>query len=258
MTRLWRLIGRVENGVRKYRAGLSLFGENISPVVPNDLYVAHLSIYRFFAGFCSGRRVLDLGCGAGYGSLYLADHGARQVVGVDLDPRNIEFAAKKAGSRAVTFICANAEDLGGPEPLSLSRSGLANSGVFDAVVSSNVFEHLLDIEAALDGVGRNLAECGEFLLAVPPIVGPDSLRANKAIRYHRTNLEAAEWNQRLSQRFQEVRCFLHQPPEGSAPDFGDPFPSKLRADDFRFLETTVVEFYRQPSLTAIFACKGAV
>ena len=257
MNRLSRQIRRVGNGIRKYRAGLSLFGENISPVVPNDLYVAHLSIYRFFAGFCSGRSVLDLGCGAGYGSLYLADHGARQVVAIDLDWRNIEFAAKKAGSRPVTFVRGNVEALAGSElPPLLTDAGLADSRRFEVIVSSNVFEHLVDVEAALDGVARNLTAGGDFLLAVPPIVGPDSLRANEAIRYHRTNLEAAEWKRKLRTRFAEVRCFLHQPPEGSAPDFGNPFPSKLKAEDFRFIEAATEEYYRQPSLTAIFACKA--
>jgi SAM-dependent methyltransferase len=254
---LARQIRRVENGIRKYRAGLSLFGENISPVVPNDLYVAHLSIYRFFAGFCDERRVLDAGCGAGYGSLYLADRGAREVVGIDLDRRNIEFATKRVAGRPVTFVQGNVEALGAESGPFHVTAGAENSRQFDLIVSSNVFEHLIDVEAALDGVLRIMAPGGDFLLAVPPIVGPDSLRANEAIRYHRTNLEAAEWNRRLLARFGAVRCFLHQPPEGSSPDFGNPFPSKLRAEDFRFIEASVNEYYRQPSLTAIFACRSA-
>jgi SAM-dependent methyltransferase len=258
MKQLPRQIRRVANGIRKYRAGLSLFGENISQVVPNDLYIAHLSIYQFFAGFCNGRSVLDLGCGAGYGCLYLADHGAREVVGIDFDPRNIEFAAKNSGRRLVTFLQGDIEALSRMDPLPLPLpAGRADPGHFDVVVSSNVFEHLVDVEAALDGVMESLTAGGDFLLAVPPIIGPESLRANQAIRYHRTNLDVAEWNRRLQGRFSAIRTFLHQPPEGSAPDFGDPFPSTLSAEGFRFVEAPPDEYYRQPSLTAIFACKVA-
>ena len=37
-------------------------GERVSPDVPNALFVAHLSLYRFAGGWTGGRRVLDAGC----------------------------------------------------------------------------------------------------------------------------------------------------------------------------------------------------
>jgi hypothetical protein len=40
-------------------------------------YWAHLSIYRFAVPFAQGKRVLDAGSGSGYGSSYLARHGAK-------------------------------------------------------------------------------------------------------------------------------------------------------------------------------------
>ena len=49
-------------------------------------YWAHLSIYHFALPFARGRRVLDAGCGAGYGAAYLARHGA-QSAGFGCEPR---------------------------------------------------------------------------------------------------------------------------------------------------------------------------
>jgi 2-polyprenyl-3-methyl-5-hydroxy-6-metoxy-1,4-benzoquinol methylase len=87
-----RLFRRARNLVRKLRAGLTPFGENVSPEVPNDLFIAHLSIYAFAAPHARGGRVLDIGSGAGYGSEFLRNAGATEVIGLDLDPRNVRYA----------------------------------------------------------------------------------------------------------------------------------------------------------------------
>src|SRR6266566_3430102 len=75
---------RALNGIRKVAAGLRPFSESVWPGVRNDLFVAHESIYRFFANDVRNRDVLDAGCGTGYGSHILARSGAKSVVGVDL------------------------------------------------------------------------------------------------------------------------------------------------------------------------------
>src|SRR5262249_45035184 len=87
-------IRRLRNGVAKVAAGLTPFGESVWPGVRNDLFVAHESIYAYFATFAQGRRVLDAGCGAGYGALALARAGARSVLAVDIDRRNIAYGRR--------------------------------------------------------------------------------------------------------------------------------------------------------------------
>ena len=49
------------------------------------------------------RRVLDMGCGTGTYSQLLAEMGARQVLGVDREPRNIELARSRQKTAGVTF-----------------------------------------------------------------------------------------------------------------------------------------------------------
>ena len=48
------------------------------------------------AGRISGRRFLDVGCGAGIFSIAAARLGAREVVGIDVDPRCVEVARRNA------------------------------------------------------------------------------------------------------------------------------------------------------------------
>ncbi len=57
-------------------------------------------------------RALDLGCGSGTNSIYLAKHGF-DVVGVDFSPRAIEMARKKArqAGAAVDFHIGDVTDL---------------------------------------------------------------------------------------------------------------------------------------------------
>ncbi|MPZ22998.1 MAG: methyltransferase domain-containing protein [Dehalococcoidia bacterium] len=250
MTDAWRRFRRYQRGglnvVRRRLAGLTLFGENISPEVKNDLYWAHLSIYLFFAGYVAGRRVLDLGCGSGYGTAHLADSGASEAVGVDLDGNNIRYARKRFAAGRARYQAGNAERLDG---------GL---GAFEVVVSSNMFEHLNDVDAALDGVARHLIPGGTLIIAVPPITDSEAMAHQRSLRYHRTNLYAGDWQAKLRARYGSVQAYRHLPPAGRSLDFADPFPSEPCAPEFQFLPSELDELRAQPTLTAIFVCADPV
>jgi SAM-dependent methyltransferase len=236
LSRQWQ---RSRNAARRLIHGLPLHPECVSPEIPNDLFVAHLSIYEFASGYVRGRATLDLGCGTGYGSARLVKAGAASVVGLDRDRRSIAYARARYGT-AVRFLEADAQSL---------PAGL---GPFEAIVSSNVFEHLPSPPAALDGVRSHLAPEGVFVLVVPPIVDQASLAANQANPFHISNLLVGEWADLLKERFQEVRAFRHLPPDGTNPDFTDPFPSRLRAEEFRFVEVPVAALGSELTLGAVF------
>lgn len=53
----------------------------------------------------SGKTVLDVGCGGGHYSIYLAQAGAAQVVGLDFAPQMLKIARAKAEQYAVTDRC---------------------------------------------------------------------------------------------------------------------------------------------------------
>src|SRR5688572_26991292 len=52
----------------------------------------HLARYAWAAQLTKGRRVLDAGCGLGYGSALLAGAGAGSVTGMDIAPAVVEVA----------------------------------------------------------------------------------------------------------------------------------------------------------------------
>lgn len=238
---MWRhRLRRVLNAARKLAAGVSLFGESASPVVPNDLFQAHASIYHFFGRYAEGADVLEIGCGTGYGAAILRACGARSVVAVDVHSGNLRYARRHNSDVQVVFRKADAERL--PDDV----------GHFDLIVSSNVFEHLRDVDAAIANVRRLLKERGTFVLAVPPILDERSLEDNRRNPYHHTNLYVEEWRGRLARTFGDVAVFAHLAPEGTALNFGDPFPARVRPETFRFVSAPLDEH----ALTALFVSCG--
>lgn len=102
----------------------------------------------------AGARVLDLGCGQGFYLPLYAELGL-VATGVELDPLPRAEAERKAAALGFTVLSARAEDLPLPD------------AHFDAVVMSEVLEHLADPAPALTGVARVLKAGGLFLATVP-------------------------------------------------------------------------------------------
>ena len=82
--------------------------ERAEPGTPQwaELAAPHLARYLFAAERVAGRRVLDLGSGAGYGAAVLRSAGAATVLGVDADAAavgraQVETTASQARRAAV-------------------------------------------------------------------------------------------------------------------------------------------------------------
>ena len=56
----------------------------VQPTVQQKMYQQHINRYQFAAFFATGRRVLDLGCGVGYGSQQLETKRPETLVGLDM------------------------------------------------------------------------------------------------------------------------------------------------------------------------------
>lgn len=102
----------------------------------------------------SGKRALDVGCGAGLLCEPLARLGA-QVAGIDAAPENIAVARAHAEKQGLTIDYRP----GGIETL--------DAGGFDLVTSMEVIEHVSDPQAFIDGLARALAPGGLMILSTP-------------------------------------------------------------------------------------------
>src|ERR1035441_3872297 len=80
----------------RWRNQLAEFtGERVIPgEVDVDLLNEHLARYAFAARLARGKRVLDAGCGAGYGAADLAQ-SALSVVGADTAAEAVTFARER-------------------------------------------------------------------------------------------------------------------------------------------------------------------
>ncbi|HKR15782.1 bifunctional 2-polyprenyl-6-hydroxyphenol methylase/3-demethylubiquinol 3-O-methyltransferase UbiG [Rhizorhapis sp.] len=102
----------------------------------------------------SGKRALDVGCGAGLLCEPLARLGAR-VTGLDAAPENIAAARSHATRQGLAIDYRT----GGIETL--------DEGGFDLVTSMEVIEHVADPQSFVDGLARALAPDGLMILSTP-------------------------------------------------------------------------------------------
>lgn len=136
---------------------LPLTGERTVPGVPDETYwfQRHVVAYRFAATRVAGRRVLDAGCGEGYGLALLRAAGATHVTGADLDAATVEHARATYGSGGVEVVRCELMAL----PLA--------DGAVDVTVSFQVVEHVHDVPGYLASLRRVTRSGGLVLLATP-------------------------------------------------------------------------------------------
>ena len=117
----------------------------------------------------AGQRVLDVGCGLGFMSLYAASRGA-QVLGVDVS------------QRAVSACRQSAHNLGLAQRARFQACDFTKGeveGSFDLVMCFEVLEHLVDDGLALSRLAALLAPGGVVALSVPSPRSPIHRRRMK-------------------------------------------------------------------------------
>ena len=145
----------------------------------------HLAAYHLARPYCAGKRVLDAGCGEGYGAALLAEVAA-QVVGVDRSwPALARARARYRGN--LLFACANLEQLG------------ALGCRFDVACNFQVVEHFAVPEQLLEQLRERLVPGGRLILTTP-----NRLTSFSENPYHVREYTAAELHALLAPHFAHV------------------------------------------------------
>ena len=116
----------------------------------------------------SGRgslRILDIGCGSGYAVTRFLSRQGDQVLGIDMYPPNINYAATHFGHNGLRFICMDADSLS------------ADGETFDIVVMADILEHLDNPMAILATAAELMVPNGILLVTVPNGKGPFELES---------------------------------------------------------------------------------
>jgi SAM-dependent methyltransferase len=147
----------------------------------------HVARYWWATRFCEGLRVLDAGCGTGYGSAMIKEAGATEVVAVDNSEAIVEVARQGAPEGVV---CETADVTSLPY----------RNDSFEAVVCFEVIEHVEQPETVLDELTRVLAPDGLLLIS-----SPNRARYVPGNPHHRHEYLPGELGEALRSRFPAVR-----------------------------------------------------
>jgi SAM-dependent methyltransferase len=159
-----------------------------------DLYqVEHKQRYEWASGYCKGKRVLDVACGTGYGSIILAQTGAAQVVGVDI---------------SIEAIATNGKQ---PTGLALANGDACNlpfdAGTFDVVVSFETIEHLASPEHLLMEISRVLKSGGVCICSSPNRDFLSSSGGKETNPFHLSEMSYSEFEGLFSKYFEVSERF---------------------------------------------------
>jgi len=116
-----------------YDRWATVYDHDANPLPALDTPIVRAAVHAVLPDLY-GQRVLDLGCGTGRHTLWLAEQGA-QVVGLDFSIGMLQQAQLKPGAVGVRFL---RHDLHEPLPLASQQ--------FELVVSSLVLEHLANLD----------------------------------------------------------------------------------------------------------------
>ena len=170
-------------------------GERVVPGQTDvDLMNEHLARYSFAESLVAGKRVLDAGCGIGYGAARLA-RPADRVVGLDNAREPLLATQLEYGDCDVRL--AEGDCRGLP---------FANAS-FDVVVAFEVIEHLENWRGFLAEARRVLTPGGRLLVSTPNKVYYQQTRTTPNL-YHVHEFDYDEFREELAKFFKNTTMFL--------------------------------------------------
>ena len=166
----------------------------------HPFYYQYRAVYEYATQFTQAQRVLDLGCGEGYGAHLLAQH-AKQVVAVDKDKKTIQQAKQKYDLPNLDFYIQDVSQLHKYFPYA-----------FDVVCCFHLIEHLTTPEYFLEEVSQTLGPIPQAVLLISTPNRYSPLRESTGLQspYHECEYNASEFRNLLSMHFRDVTLYTLQ------------------------------------------------
>lgn len=117
-----------------------------------DLY----NTYKYIGGFAKGKKVIDLGCGYGFGTYYIATK-AEFTLGLDSSHERIAYAENHHKHERLRFLVADCADT------QLEREG------FECACMVQVVQYLKNPRKAIREAGALLHKNGKYFIATKKV-----------------------------------------------------------------------------------------
>jgi SAM-dependent methyltransferase len=164
-------------------------------IIPDDtepgIVATHLARYAFARPRLTGLKVLDAGCGVGYGTDFLSAE-ASSVTGIDVSEETVAYARRRYGGPRTEFRVGDLHALDFPDVS------------FDAVCSFETLEHVEAPEQVLAELARVLRPSGTLFVSTPHALETTRAPTNP---FHRVEWSAADFERLLGSHFAEVELF---------------------------------------------------
>lgn len=165
----------------------------------HPFYCQYRAVYEYTTQFTQTQRVLDVGCGEGYGAHLLARH-AKEVIAIDRHKKTIQQAQRKYDLSNLNFYIQDISEI--------SEYPLFS---FDVVCCFHVIEHLKAPVQFLAEVGKRLLDPSGVLLISTPN-RHSSFRCSTGFQwpYHEREYTVDEFRALLSTCFKDVKLYTLQ------------------------------------------------
>jgi 2-polyprenyl-3-methyl-5-hydroxy-6-metoxy-1,4-benzoquinol methylase len=167
-------------------------GERILLEKETPLMIArHFCAYNFAKDFVKGKEVLDIGCGEGYGSSFMAGY-AKKVLGIDYNETVIDYARDKYSKPGLNFLVLDINNLD-----TLDKK-------FDVICSFQNIEHIRDTERLLKNIRTLLNKDGMFICSTCNIKDASPGSSKPFNKFHVKEYLVGEFKELLRGHFNKV------------------------------------------------------
>lgn len=174
---------------------LDFTGERIVPQASNceitfadKMFQEHLARYAFSHTWIQNKRVLDVGCGVGYGAKWMAERGASSVHAFDISEDAITHAKQFYSDFRITYSVNSAEDFSFGEK-------------FDVVTCFELIEHVENPDSVINCISNCLGDHGVVIMSTPRALD------EKRTHYHVREFSEGEFRNLFTRHFSQLHLY---------------------------------------------------